>query len=141
LIPASPRVLIGAFSIPAAAAAGVGGSRRSLDGDNRDRVGNGFRSGVFSNNFVLELVVDPLRVLWVTEDLPHVTDRVVASLALGLEHPSARAGEDGGGLNLGKALKVADGEEEVLSLDLPEGRGELVGNAFHEDDRCEPLAD
>jgi hypothetical protein len=138
------RLLIGASSMLVAAAAGGSGSsnNRSLDGDDGSGGGgsSGFGSTTLGGNLVLELVVNLLRVLCVTEDRTSAADRVVSSLVFGLERPSGHAGESGGGSNFDETLEVVDSEEEVLSLNPPDRRGELVGKEFYEDDIGELLA-
>jgi hypothetical protein len=130
----------GVFDAGGSGSGGGSSGNRRLDNWSGGGGSSRFRSTTLDSSLVLELVVNLLRVFCVTEDHTSAADRVVASLVFGLERPSGHAGESGGGSNFDETLEVVDSEKKVLGLNPPDGRGELVGKEFYEDDIGKLLA-
>ena len=122
-----------------------GSSRSSNGGDRSGRSGtsgggvSGFICSSFCLRLVLKLIVDLLRVLGMAVDDPTVGNGVILGLELGLEGARGHARQRGRGADLDEPFKAVVVEKEVLGLDPPNRRSELVCEELNEDDVRELL--
>lgn len=115
---------------------GSGGGRRSLG---TRGLGSGLRLGFLLNR--VDVVIDLLRILVVAEDLALDGLGGIVGFILGGQGALRHYTEGLGRADLDDALGGLLGEEDILRLNPPDGRGELVGKKLDQEGMGEFLFD